>query len=246
MKIIINADDFGFSKSINEGIITAYKEGLITSTSIMINMPYREDAISKWKENKELGLGLHINLSQGSPISTNVKSLVDGNNTFYNHRKIEKEEVNISYEDAYQEIKAQIEKLLSYNVEIDHLDTHHFLHKNTNIKKAILVIAKEYQLPIRTMDDDFRKEAISLNIKTPDAFSFDFSKENATWESIPKFIENHQECNTIEILTHCGYVDEDTKKRTSYISREEELIELRKLKERNFYTKYQLINFKNL
>lgn len=64
MKLIINADDFGFSKSINAGIIGAYKEGLISSTTIMINMPCASDAISKWKENSSLGIGLHVNLTQ--------------------------------------------------------------------------------------------------------------------------------------------------------------------------------------
>ena len=93
MKLIINADDFGFSKSINNGIIDAYKEGLISSTTIMINMPYTCDAISKWKENSLLGIGLHINLTQGSPISDDVKSLVDENNAFHKHRKIENQEI---------------------------------------------------------------------------------------------------------------------------------------------------------
>lgn len=47
MKLIINADDFGFSKSISNGIIDAYNEDLLSSTTIIINMPYAEDAISK-------------------------------------------------------------------------------------------------------------------------------------------------------------------------------------------------------
>lgn len=47
MKLIINADDFGLSKGINKGIIEAYQAGLISSTTIMINMPYAEEAISK-------------------------------------------------------------------------------------------------------------------------------------------------------------------------------------------------------
>ena len=246
MKLIINADDFGFSESINNGIIDAYKEGLISSTTIMINMPYAEDAIQRWKENSGLGLGLHINLTQGSPISNNVSSLVDENNTFHKHRKVENEQVEITYEDAYTEIKAQIDKLLSYKVEIDHLDTHHFIHLNPSIRKALTTLAKEYNLPLRTMDDDFRKKVKSLGIKTPDIFSFDFYDEGASWETIANFVEKYKGSNSIEILTHCGYIDEDTKKRTGYILREVELNELRKLKDNSFYKEYPLSKYSDL
>ncbi len=246
MKIIINADDFGFSESINRGIIEAYQEGLISSTTIMMNMPYTEDAIQKWKENPSLNLGLHINLTQGSPISSDVQSLVDQHNVFHNHKKVEKEEVKITYEDAYKEIKAQIEKLQSYNVKIDHLDYHHPIHLNPSIRKALIDLAIEYQLPIRTMDSDFRKEVKSFGIKTPDAFSFDFYKDGAKKESITRFIENHQNCDSVEILTHCGYVDEDTKQRTSYLLREVELLELKKLKRESFYKKNKLSHYSDL
>lgn len=246
MKLIINADDFGFSESINNGIIDAYKEGLISSTTIMINMPYSEDAILKWKENDSLGLELHINLTQGLPISNNVNSLVDKNGIFHKHRKIENNEVEVTYEDAYKEIKAQIDKLLSYEVRIDHLDYHHFIHLNQSIRTALLDLALEYNLPLRTTDSDFKEEVKSLGIKTPDIFSFDFYNEGANWKSIVNFVENHKECSSIEILTHCGYIDEDTKQRTSYILREIELNELRKLKHNSFYKKYNLSKYSDL
>ncbi len=246
MKLIINADDYGLSKSINEGIIEAYNEGLISSTTIMINMPYAEDAILKWKENTNLGLGLHINLTQGSPISNNVNSLVDENGIFHKHRKVENEEVKILYEDAYKEIKAQIDKLLSYGVQIDHLDYHHFIHLNPSVRKALINLALEYKLPLRTTDSDFREEVKNVNIKTPDIFSFNFYGDDAKWETIVNFVVNHRDCESIEILTHCGYVDEDTKQKTSYILREVELIELRKLKKHSFYKEYKLSKFSNL
>lgn len=246
MKIIINADDFGFSQSINNGIIDAYNEGLISSTTIMINMPYAEDAISKWKKNNSLGLGLHINLTQGSPISNNVKSLVDENNIFHKHRKVENEEIKINYDDAYTEIKAQINKLLSYNVKIDHLDYHHDIHQNSSIRKSLINLAYEYNLPLRTVSPDFRKEVISSGIKTPDAFSFDFYKEGAKYQTIVNFVENHQDCESVEILTHCGYIDEDTKQRTSYILREIELNELRKLKNNRFFEQHKLSKYSDL
>ncbi len=246
MKLIINADDFGLSESINKGIIEAYQNGLISSTTIMINMPYVWDAISKWKENSSLGLGLHINLTQGPPISNDVNSLVDDEGFFHKHGKVENNEVDITYADAYKEIKAQIEKLLSYNVRIDHLDYHHFIHVNSSIRKALIDLALEYKLPLRTMDADFREEVRRNGIKTPDEFSFDFYDEGARWENIVNFVNNHKYCDSIEILTHCGYVDEDTKQRTSYLLREVELNELKKLKDNCFYSEYNLSTYSDL
>lgn len=246
MKIIINADDFGFSKSINEGIVEAFKDGLISSTTIMINMPYAEDAIYKWKENTSLGLGLHINLTQGSPISSDVKSLVDDTNTFYNHKMIENGEVEILYEDAYKEIKAQIEKLLSYDVVVDHLDYHHFIYSNLSIRKALINLACEYNLPIRAMDKEFRDEIRGVGLKTTDEFSFDFYGDQLSWRNIIDFINKHNNSNSIEILTHCGYIDEDTRNRTSYLLREKELNELKKLKSHDFYKKYSLSKYGDL
>lgn len=246
MKIIINADDFGFSKSINKGIIQAYQEGLISSTTIMINMPYADDAIAKWKENSLLGLGLHVNLTQGSPIGNRDSSLVDQEGFFYNHKTIENLELEIAYEDAYQEIKAQIEKLLSYQVTIDHLDYHHFIILHPSIRKALLDIAKEYNLPIRSIDSTFRDDVLNVGVKTTDAFCLDFYGEGVKGETIIDFIEKHKDCNSIEILTHCGYIDEDTKNRTSYLLREVELNELRKLKASSFYEKYELSKYNEL
>lgn len=247
MKIIINADDFGFSKSINNGIIEAYKKGLITTTTIMINMPYVEDAINLWKQNKKLGLGLHINITAGKPISNNVNSLVDENGNFYHHNKIEKNEIQLNYEDVIFEIKSQIEKLKSYDVIIDHLDCHHSIFLNDTVKRALLDIAEEYNLPMRTGEKgSLRDDAIIRNIITTDELLQEFYADNAKYETIINFIDNNKHLNTLEIMTHCGFIDEDTKNRTSYINREQEIQELQKLKDMGFYDKNKLITFKDL
>ena len=60
MKVVINSDDFGFSRCINKGIIEAFNEGLISTTTIMINMPCAENAINLWKEKDERNLNLIV------------------------------------------------------------------------------------------------------------------------------------------------------------------------------------------
>lgn len=71
MKLIINADDYGLSKSISDGIILGIRAGYITSTSIMANMTWAEYAIQKALEYNIDCIGLHINLTVGKPILKN-------------------------------------------------------------------------------------------------------------------------------------------------------------------------------
>ncbi|MDD2376466.1 MAG: ChbG/HpnK family deacetylase [Clostridia bacterium] len=244
MKLIINADDFGFSKSINIGIIDAYNEGLISTTTIMINMPYAEDAIKLWKQNKKLGLGLHINITVGKPISHNVPSIVDNNGVFNYIRKWENHKFD--YIDVYKEVKSQIEKLKQYDVTIDHLDCHHDLMSNTIFRKVFFDLALEYKLPVRSDNEEARYEAKTNNIKTTDYWCSDFYKGNAQYKTIIKYVDSNKEANSIEIMTHVGYIDDDTRNRTSHLSREEEINELKKLKETGFYKKYKLSTYKDL
>lgn len=135
---------------------------------------------------------------------------------------------------------------MSYEVRIDHLDYHHFIHLNQSIRKALINLALEYKLPLRTVDSNFRDEVKLSGIKTPDEFSFDFYGDGAKLESIVNFVEKHNDSNSIEIVTHCGYVDEDMKERTSYVLREVELDEVKKLKDNSFYNEYNLSKYSDL
>jgi len=58
--LIINADDFGMSEEVNEAVIRAYKEGVLTSTSLMVTGAAFEQAVRLAKENPGLGVGIHL------------------------------------------------------------------------------------------------------------------------------------------------------------------------------------------
>src|SRR6266705_6008158 len=64
-RLIVNADDFGRSHSINEAVIRAHKEGILTSASLMVNEPAFEEAVELAKANPTLGVGLHLTLLCG-------------------------------------------------------------------------------------------------------------------------------------------------------------------------------------
>src|SRR5258706_13042294 len=59
-RLIVNADDFGRSRSINQAVIRAHKEGILTTASLMVNEPAFAEAVELAKANPTLGIGLHL------------------------------------------------------------------------------------------------------------------------------------------------------------------------------------------
>ena len=240
MKLIINADDFGLSKSVSDGIIEGIKDGYITSTSIMINMKYAEYAVQQAMKHNIDCIGLHINLTVGKPIIPN-DNLTDEKGVFlYNKKQIENPK--LTYEDAYNEIKAQIELFSKYSkgkIALDHLNCHHHLYDNKYILKAIIDIAKELDVPVRNENE--------IDYKSPDYLYMGFTIKNVEIDAILKMIDKYKNENKIiELCTHPGYVDDYTKTVTSYTGREKELIILKEAKQKGMFDKIELINFKQV
>ena len=241
MKLIINADDYGLSKSISDGIILGIREGYITSTSIMANMTWAEYAIQKALEYNIDCIGLHINLTVGKPILKN-DNLINNNGYFY-YNKEQIENPKLTYQDAYNEIMAQVNAISNYSdgkLKIDHLDTHHHLMDNPNIKQAIVDISQKLNLPIRKYDN-------IQNIKCPDFLYKDFTINNVSIDSIKQMIEKYKNDNVVvELMTHPGLIDEYTKTVTSYLNREKELLVLKESKELGVFEEIDLVSFQQL
>ncbi|MDD6418767.1 MAG: ChbG/HpnK family deacetylase [Clostridium sp.] len=239
MKLIINADDYGLSKSISDGIILGIREGYITSTSIMVNMTWAEYAIQKALEYNIDCIGLHINLTVGKPILKN-DNLINNNGYFY-YNKEQIENPKLTYQDAYNEIMAQVNAISNYSdgkLKIDHLDTHHHLMDNPNIKQAIVDIAQKLNLPIRKCNN-------VQNIKCPDFLYRNFTINNVSIDSIKQLIEKYKNDNVVvELMTHPGLMDEYTKTVTSYLNREKELLVLKESKKLGLFEGIDLISFR--
>lgn len=237
MKLIINADDFGLSKSISDGIINGIKGGYITSTSVMANMPYTEYAIKKALDYDIKCVGLHINLTVGKPIIEN-SNLVNKEGIFYYNRE-QIENNNLTYDDAFNEIMAQIKIIETYSdgkLKIDHLDTHHNLFDNLNIKQAIIDISNNMNIPIRN-------NGLS-SVKCPDVLYKDFTIKNVNLECLKEMICKYKEKDiVVELMTHPGFIDEYTKSVTSYLDREKELDVLKESKSLRLFNEVDLISF---
>lgn len=121
-KLIVVADDFGFSEAYNYGVVKAYKEGIVTTMSLMSNMAAAPHAVALWrKECPEAPLVQHTNFVQYRPVSDpkDVPTLVDEQGMFYRSYMWRSEKENDpkckgnvypSYEDLYRETMAQLER----------------------------------------------------------------------------------------------------------------------------------------
>src|SRR5262245_57838012 len=86
-RLIVNADDFGRSHSINQAVVRAHREGILTTASLMVNGEAAEDAIKLARQNPRLGLGLHVSLVCGSSALSPgaIPGLVDAAGQFSTH-----------------------------------------------------------------------------------------------------------------------------------------------------------------
>jgi len=142
MKIIINADDFGLTKSINEAIFKLASLKTISSTTVMVNMPFA-DEIKSLADNERFGIGLHFNLTEGKPISepADVVSLIDNNGEFHSYKSFKKklDKGIIDPKHIQTELEAQYNKLFSLiGNKISHFDSHQSIHRLSGVYKIIV------------------------------------------------------------------------------------------------------------
>jgi hopanoid biosynthesis associated protein HpnK len=150
-KLIINADDFGFTKKLNQGIINSYVNGILTSTSLMANGQAFEEAVKLSKQHPELSIGTHLALVDVKPVlaASSISSLVDGNGDFYpNFREFFKQYFlkRIKLDDIRRELTAQIEKILDSGIRVTHIDGHQHVHISHGIIDIVIELAKKYRI----------------------------------------------------------------------------------------------------
>jgi len=153
-KLIINADDFGMSREVNDGTKKGVKQGIITSVSVMVNMPYFNDAIQFIKKYPQVSVGLHFNITEGKPVllPKDVESLIREDDNFYYWPNLIGREIfkNIKQDEIEQELRKQYAKLRDTGITITHIDSHHHVHLYPSIFKIISAFAdKEKVLSLR-------------------------------------------------------------------------------------------------
>jgi hypothetical protein len=177
-RLIVNADDFGLTPGVSRGILRAHREGLVTSTTVLVNLPGDPALDAEAADDGALGLGLHFNLTWGPPAAPAgaVPSLVDGDGRFV--RDGDAVGVRARPEDVRREADAQLHAFeRRFGRLPTHADSHHHVHRQPRIMEAILDVVDRAGLPVRSQDPGFRDGLRRHGIATPDHFVGDAGAE---------------------------------------------------------------------
>jgi hopanoid biosynthesis associated protein HpnK len=148
-KLIINADDFGLCKGVNKAVIEAHTTGVLTSATIMANMPASDEAIELAKKTPTLGVGVHLNVTDGKPLSSDsaVEPLLNDDGEFkYSAYKLAfKILTNKKILKAVEvELAAQIAFVLDRGIKPTHLDSHKHFHLFGPVYRIVCSLAVDF------------------------------------------------------------------------------------------------------
>jgi len=147
-RLILNADDFGLTRGVNEGILRAHREGVLTSTTLMATGAAFDDAVALAKENPRLGVGCHLVLVGGRALAPReeIPSLADAEGRLPDSLAGFAARVSsgmVRGKEMEREMRAQIEKIRAAGIEPSHLDTHKHTHAHPRVMEALGRVAKE-------------------------------------------------------------------------------------------------------
>lgn len=241
-KLIINADDFGYCKSVNYGIISSHLDGIVTSTTMMANMPGFEHGVKLLKEVKTLGCGVHMTLSCNKPLNDNLKTLVDEHGMFFRQVK-EKVIESIDLDELYIEFCSQIDKVIEYGIDITHLDSHHHVHTIEKFQDVIKAIVDKYKLPIRGgFKYNFNYDKVVPCIGN-------FYNKNIDMNYFKKNLEKIKSYDVCDMMSHPAFIENYLLNSTSYsMKRVEEYDILTNEQVKNFIIENNIVltNYKNI
>jgi len=215
--LIVNADDANLTQGITEAILACHDDGIVTSTTWLVNRANCEKTVRAVQRRKGLGVGIHLNVTLGDPVSlpAKVKSLLQDNGQFKRYPqqllKCPKAgELDTEYQNQIKRFKQLFGRLPT------HLDTHHQLHDHPLFFKVIAAIAKQYRLPVRRCRLLRMAGAGPGKITTTD-FIFGNLSPAGYWrrEALANVLMNLPE-GTSEIVCHPGKVDRPLAAITSF------------------------------
>jgi hopanoid biosynthesis associated protein HpnK len=159
-RLIINADDFGFTSGVNHAIVEAHKRGVVTSSTLMASGSAFAEAIAAARAAAQLSVGCHVVLIDGEPVlpAEQVGSLTDGDG----HRRFRENlkgfaaralAGKIHPEQIAAEAAAQMRKIQSAGLRLSHFDTHKHTHLFPQILRPLLKAAE--QCGIRALRNPF-------------------------------------------------------------------------------------------
>jgi predicted glycoside hydrolase/deacetylase ChbG (UPF0249 family) len=181
--LIVNADDFNLTGGVTRGILEAHLQGIVTSTTVMVNLPGLEQGRSLARQAPRLGVGLHLNLTFGPPVlpAREVPSLVDDSSWFI-HDKTRFEAAGEPAE-IRAELSAQARRFQAvFGRRPSHLDSHHHIHRHPRVFEVALALAGDLGVGLRAIFPEMVTRIRGRGLSTPDRMVGDIGLA-AYWSS---------------------------------------------------------------
>lgn len=139
-RLIVNADDFGFTRDVNEGIVEAHRRGILTATTLMANGAAFDHAAELARRTPSLDVGCHLVLVQG-------KSVLDPGRDLPATVPQLVQALVLKRLAIYDELLAQVRKIAGAGIRPSHIDTHKHTHLLPPVLDAVARIAHEFRIP---------------------------------------------------------------------------------------------------
>jgi predicted glycoside hydrolase/deacetylase ChbG (UPF0249 family) len=139
-RLIVNADDFGFTRDVNEGIVEAHRHGILTATTLMANGSAFDDAVALARSNPSLDVGCHLVLVQGRSVADPERELPATLGELA--RALFRGRLPV-----YEELLAQVRRIVRAGIRPTHLDTHKHTHLLPPVLDAVARLAQQFRIP---------------------------------------------------------------------------------------------------
>lgn len=212
--LLVNADDFGFTRDVNAGIVHCHRAGVLTSTTLMANGAAFDHAVQLARETPSLDIGGHLVLVQG-------KSLVTGEPLPEKPQQLAAALLAGRIR-PYEELRAQVQKLVDAGIRPSHFDTHKHTHVLPSVFSAVARLAREFDVPfvrlpfdadwwpVRPVDMWYRGALKRAGLRATNHFLGFRLTDTLTKESLAAALRRLPAGST-EFMCHPGYLGEELK-----------------------------------
>ena len=207
--LIVNADDFGLSKGQNYGIIEACKNGLVTSTTALVNGAAISHAAQLSRCVPELGVGMHFVLTLGEPLSAMPGLTREGRLGKWIWQMAEED--SLPLDEIAHELECQYRRFIAlFGCEPTHIDSHHHVHMIARIYPIVAAFAREKGVALRidrqvAERDDLAQDAA----RSSDGFTSEFygeaTSEALFLQTLDASIQRGE--SSLEVMCHPAFVD---------------------------------------
>lgn len=208
--LIVNADDFGLCKAQNYGIIDAFVNGVVTSTTAMVNGQGIEHAVALSAKHPGLAVGMHFVLTLGRPLSA-MQGLVDEKGELGKWIWQRAEEDTLPLAEIEHELECQFAKFIElFGRMPTHIDSHHHVHMIAQIYPIVEAFAKEKGIPVR-FDYEAALSAglVREGVKAPQGFDSSFYgdaiSETLFLNTLDRAMVRGEQ--SLEIMCHPSFID---------------------------------------